>query len=388
MPLLAQALDLEQLPSRVLACRLERVRLAADDDGRLRGRRAVDFRSGPARGARGLDAGTAQDAGEGHVRSLERPQPSDLELRGRIPERVDQLRGALVALAALADASVDDFFQVVRAAQAAHLARPDPGGRGSLHEHPQKLADLIDVVARLPLGRRAREDVARNAPRVQRVCRDAAPVALVAHDAEVAELQGHAVADEHVHGRQVAVEHLAPVELAEDFEDSGDLAPRGPLWPAFPGPVEVGPQVAVLRVLEREAVGDGALVVDERKRVEDADRALVSREDLPEVRLPQPAVDVRAGLDRHDGRHRERARHPRGEIGLAEAALSEQAVDPVAQLRLGARDDLLGKQERLAPRRPRGGGHCDGGGPGVDRHRPESTVSRSQVYFGDGVNLS
>ena len=44
-------------------------------------------------------------------------------------------------------------------------------------------------------------------------------------------------------------------------------------------------------------------------------------EELAEVGLAQPAVDVRAGLDADDGRDRARARQPRREIGLAEAAL-------------------------------------------------------------------
>ena len=313
--------------------------------------------------------GRLEDAGEGHVRALERAQAPDLERGGRMGERVDQLRGALVALAALADAAVDDLLQVVGAAEAAHFAGADAGRGASLHEHSEQLADLVDVVARLPLGGHAREDVARNAPRVQRARGDAAPVALVADDAEVAELQGPALADEDVHRREIPVEHLAAVELAEHFEDAGDLAARGPLGPALPGAVEVRAQVAVPRVLEGEAVEDAAVLARQRKRVEDADRALVAREELAEVGLLQPAVDVHARLDRDDGRDREGAGDAGGEVGLAEASLAEEAVDAVLEPRLGALDDLLGKQQRLAARRASGGGHPDGGGPGVDGHR-------------------
>ena len=55
------------------------------------------------------------------------------------------------------------------------------------------------------------------------------------------------------------------MELAEDLEDPGDLAPRGPLGPPLPGALEIGPQVAVLRVLEREAVEDAAVVAHQRE---------------------------------------------------------------------------------------------------------------------------
>ena len=328
----------------------------------------MNFRSGPARGAGGLDAGTAQDAREGEMRSLERAQPPDLELRGGMGQRVDQFPGALVTLPALADAAIDDLLQVIGAAHAPDLAGANPGGRGSLHEHSQELPDLIDVVALLPLGSHAREDVARDAPGIQRQRGNAAPVALVAHDAEVSELQGHAVADEDVHRGQVPVEQLASMELAEDFENPRDLAPRGPLGPSLPGALEIGPQVAVLRVLERETVEDAAVVSNQGKRVEDADRTFVPREELPEVGLLQPAVDVLARLDRDDGRDRQGARHPCGEVGLAEASLAEQAVDPILEPRLGARDDLLGEEQGLPSRRARGRGHPDGGGSGVDGH--------------------
>ena len=172
-----------------------------------------------------------QDAGEGEMRSLERPQPSDLQRRGWMGQGVDQLPRALVPLPALTDAAIDDLLQVIGAAQAPDLAGANPGRRGSLHEHAEELPDLIDVVARLPLRGRGREEVARHSPRVQRAGVDAAPVALVPHDPEIAELQAHPVADEHVHRSQVPVEQLAPMELPEDLENPGDLAPRGLLGP-------------------------------------------------------------------------------------------------------------------------------------------------------------
>ena len=56
-------------------------------------------------------------------------------------------------------------------------------------------------------------------------------------------------------------------------------------------------QVAVARVLERQAVEDAAVGAHQRKRVEDADRARMAVEQLAEVRLAQPAVDAAADLD-------------------------------------------------------------------------------------------
>src|SRR6185503_858237 len=118
------------------------------------------------------------------------------------------------------------------------------------------------------------------------------------HDAEIAELQAHSVADEHVHWRQVPVEQLAPMELAEDLENPGDLAPRGLLGPPLGGALEEGSQVSVLRELERETVEDAAVLPHQRKRVVDADRAGMPREKLAEVGLPKPAVHLLARLDR------------------------------------------------------------------------------------------
>ena len=182
---------------------------------------------------------------------------------------------------------------------------------------------------------------------------DASPVARVTHDAEVTELQSAVVADEHVHRGQVPVEHLAAMKPAEDLENPGDLAPRGLLGPPLPGALEIGAQVAVLRVLERETVEDAAVLSHQGKRVEDADRAGVPRQKLAEVGLAEPAVHLLARLDRDDGRDREGARHPLREVGLAETALAEQAVDPILEPGLRARDDLLGEEQSLPSGRAR-----------------------------------
>ena len=155
-----------------------------------------------------------------------------LSARRRVAQRVDQLVGALVALAALAEAAIDDLLEVIAAREEPHVRRADARPRVALDQHAQQLADLIDVVARLPLRRGSGQDVARRRQRVHRPRGDAAAIALLLHDAEVAELELPAVADEDVQRRQVAMEQLAAVQLAEHLEDAGDLAPGRRLRPA------------------------------------------------------------------------------------------------------------------------------------------------------------
>src|SRR5262249_44610602 len=153
---------------------------------------------------------------------------------------------------------------------------------------------------------------------------------------------------EDVHRREVAVEHLPAVQLAEDLEDADDRAARGPLRPALARLLEVRAEVAVLRVLEDEAVEHAAVDADQRERVEDADRVRVAVEEASEVRLAHPAVDVLARLHRDERRDRAGVGDAAREVGLPEAALAEQALDPVLEARLRARDDLLRQEERRA----------------------------------------
>ena len=82
-------------------------------------------------------------------------------------------------------------------------------------------------------------------------------------------------------------------------------------------------------------------------------------EQLAEVGLAQPAVDARADLDAdrrgHDGRTAEALR----EIDLPEAALADQPLDAIAQLRFRAFNHLPGLQPR--------GGERPANRPGVTR---------------------
>jgi hypothetical protein len=69
-------------------------------------------------------------------------------------------------------------------------------------------------------------------------------------------------------------------------------------------------------------------------------RARVAVEQLAEVRLAQPSVDAMADLDAQGLGNQRRTTEPPREIHLSEAALAEQSLDLVLQLRFGTGDDL------------------------------------------------
>ena len=103
----------------------------------------------------------------------------------------------------------------------------------ALHQHPQQLPDLVDVVARLPLGHCAVDDLAWRRQRVHRARGDPATVALLPDDAEVAELEAAPLAHEDVDRRQVAVQDLAAVQLAEHLAGCPRSRGARPLRPAL-----------------------------------------------------------------------------------------------------------------------------------------------------------
>src|SRR5262245_21629091 len=340
VPLLAQPLDLHQLQPGVLPRSLLRVRPAADDDGRARRGTAVHDRARALRRPRRIRPFGGQDAGKGEMNALQRAEDARVQRRRRPGERVDQLVGALVALPPLADAAIDDLLQVIAAREGADLGRPDPRARVPLDQHAEQLPHLVDVVSRLPFRRGAIEDVARRRHRVHRPRGDAAAIALLPDDAEVAELEAAAVADEDVERGQIAVKQLTAVQLAEDLENAGDLAADDRLGPARGSALEVGAQVAVRGVLERERVDHGSVGSMNREPIEDPDRAGMLVEELPEVRLAQPAVDVRADLDADGLGDDRRAAVAPGQVDLAESALADQPLDPVVEAGFRADDDL------------------------------------------------
>ena len=87
------------------------------------------------------------------------------------------------------------------------------------------------------------------------------------------------------------------MELAQHLEDARDLAPRRRSRPSPCRALEVGAEVAEARVLERQVVEHVAVGPGQREAVVDADRARSAIEELAEVRLADPGVDVQADLD-------------------------------------------------------------------------------------------
>lgn len=192
---------------------------------------------------------------------------------------------------------MNDLLQMSAARQRANVVRANPLLRIPVDQHAQQLSDLIHVVARLPFGNRAREDVARRCHGVHCVGGDPAFIALLPDDAEVAELEMRAVAHEHVDGREIAVQHLPTVQLPEHVENPGNLASHGALGPALLGAMQVCAEVSMPRVLECEVIQDLPIRPHQRKRVEHADCARMTIEELPEVRLAQPSVNPWTHLD-------------------------------------------------------------------------------------------
>src|SRR5215472_6587956 len=87
-------------------------------------------------------------------------------------------------------------------------------------------------------------------------------------------------------------------------------------------------------------------------------------EHLSEIRFAQPSVDALADLDADCFRNARRAAEPSREKDLAEAALAQQAIDPVRDFRLGADDRLIAHQERRCAFPPRPWDCCRARGGG------------------------
>ena len=171
------------------------------------------------------------------------------------------------------------------------------------------------------------------------------------------------------------MQQLPAVQLAQDLEEARDLAPDDGLRPALARALQEGAEVAVARVLQRQAVEDVPVPVQQREGVEDADGPHVAVQQLAEVGLAHPAVDALAGLDAD--RRRDAGQDPPAprQVRLPETTLAQEASDPVAQARLRAADDLAVGQETMrrlerdgrGPR-PRGGGRDAAERGGGRRH--------------------
>src|SRR3954471_4907807 len=306
----------------------------------------MNRRPGTPRCADRLAARPREKAGEREVRVAQGAQHAGLQRYGRRTERLDHLVRALVALAPLADAAMDDFLQLIAARQTPDVARAQSRPRIALDQHGHQLPDLVDIVARLPLRRRSIDDLARRRHQVHRPRRDAAAIALLPDDAEVTELQTILLADEHVHRRQVAMEQLTAVQLAEHVQHAGDLATGGRLGPPPAGARQERAQVAAHGTFENEAVEDAAAGGGQREAIEHLDRTRMVAQQHAEVRLTEPAVDVRADLDAHRFRYVAGAASPRRQEHLAEATDAEQRLNAIAEAGLRADNHLAGFEQQ------------------------------------------
>ena len=205
---------------------------------------------------------------------------------GGLTQRLDQLVGALVALAALADAAVDDLLQMIAAREPAHVEVRIRSSALAFHQHAEQLPDLVHVVARLPLGHHAVEDLARCRERIHRSGRGRRGDRSAARTMPKSPSFSRGPSQTNtLSGREVAMEQLAAVELAEHLEDPRDLGARPALGPAGARVSQEGAEIAVARVLQREAIAHLAIFLQQRKCVEDPDRSGMAIEQLPEIRL-------------------------------------------------------------------------------------------------------
>jgi hypothetical protein len=169
-------------------------------------------------------------------------------------------------------------MELVTAGQMADVGGPDPRLRITLDEHRHELTDLVHVVARLPLGDDACEDVTGGGQGVQRPNGNATLIALMPRDAEVAELQPPLLTHKDVERRQVAVQHLPTMELPEDLEDAGNLAARRGFGPRFARTLQEGAEITEARVFESKTVERTLWRPHQWKRLEHLNRARVSLE--------------------------------------------------------------------------------------------------------------
>ena len=124
--------------------------------------------------------------------------------------------------------------------------------------------------------------------------------------------------------------------------------PGGRLLPLAAVALHERAEVALARILEREAVERRPVGAHHHERVVDRDRPRVPLEQLAEVRLADPGLDAAADLDADGGRDGRRSTDaPRG-VDLAVAALADQAIDPIVQTRFDAGDLLAALEQRLA----------------------------------------
>src|SRR2546426_12442134 len=181
---------------------LQRIGSAADQDVR----RATGFRlhdgARPFRGDDRFAPRPAQKACERQVFARETPHATESRLLAWVRERRNQLARGLVALAANAQAAVNDLLQVITAGQRADIAAANRAGDVTTKEHHSNQPDLVDVVALLPASHPPPCDLVWYVEQVERIGGDAATAELGCRDPKVAELELLVFAHEHVERRQ------------------------------------------------------------------------------------------------------------------------------------------------------------------------------------------
>src|SRR6266851_3696565 len=202
---LGEASSLYQFGATGLAGDLEPVGPPSHEHiGRASGLRLHD-RAGLTGRGDGLAPRTAQESGEGEPLSPETLDAAYRQLLRTMPQGSNELAGGLVAAAAGAQAAVNDLLQVVAAGKATNVATAHGTRDVAAQQHRRQLADLIDVVALLPLPDPSPRDLRRRVEEVEGIGGDTPAIALMPGDAEVAQLQLLVLAHEHVERRQVTV---------------------------------------------------------------------------------------------------------------------------------------------------------------------------------------
>src|SRR5439155_24415990 len=119
--------------------------------------------------------------------------------------------------------------------------------------------------------------------------------------------------------------------------------------------------------------------VEQRKPIENADRARMAVEQLSKVRLAQPSIGAHTDLDADELGDVGRSTEPRCEEDLTEAALAEQALNPVRNSGFGADDGLRrAQQQKSGVRRTQGASGCR---RRSSRHENGGTILQRAVRY-------
>src|SRR2546422_5858079 len=131
----------------------------------------------------------AQKACERQVFARETPHATESRLLAWVRERRNQLARGLVALAANAQAAVNDLLQVITAGQRADIAAANRAGDVTTKEHHSNQPDLVDVVALLPASHPPPCDLVWYVEQVERIGGDAATAGAGCRDPQSAGLE-------------------------------------------------------------------------------------------------------------------------------------------------------------------------------------------------------